>query len=211
MKGWFWAVLLLPLSSLAHAEEPVALTLEQSLQEAQNHSPYYQKAQAMEREAGWGQLEAWSEGFLPNITVKGQYFLPNPQYGELNVQFGGAPKPITFPGIYPEQTLAFDEADPKAYRVALDDGTFSDTIEVQAWSPEMNREESTAPAKDKKHKGVPAPPLPPPSPNVFHLQQRVAGVLPIAVDVPRTGTSYRFLRPLVVNEETNLSFAYKSK
>jgi len=110
-----------------------------------------------------------------------------------------------------QQTLAFDEADPKAYRVALDDGTFSDTIEVQAWSPEMNREESTAPAKDKKHKGVPAPPPPPPSPNVFHLQQRVAGVLPIAVDVPRTGTSYRFLRPLVVNEETNLSFAYKSK
>jgi hypothetical protein len=33
------------------------------------------------------------------------------------------------------------------------------------------------------------------------LQQRVAGVLPIAVDVPRAGTSYRFIRPLVVNEE----------
>jgi len=31
------------------------------------------------------------------------------------------------------------------------------------------------------------------------------------VDIPRSGTSYRFLRPLVLNEETRLSFAYKSK
>jgi len=35
--------------------------------------------------------------------------------------------------------------------------------------------------------------------------------LPIAVDVPRAGTSYRFIRPLVVNEETKLAFNYKTK
>jgi len=70
---------------------------------------------------------------------------------------------------------------------------------------------STLSSRDKKHKGaMPAPP-PTASANVFNLQQRVAGVLPIAVDVPRAGTSYRFLRPLVVNEETKLSFTYKSK
>ncbi len=107
MKGWFWAFLILSLCSQVHAEESASLTLEQSLQEAQNHSPYYQKAQSMEKEASWGQLEAWSEGFLPNITVKGQYFLPDPQYGNLNVQFGG-PQTINFPGIYPEKTLALD-------------------------------------------------------------------------------------------------------
>jgi len=92
----------------------------------------------------------------------------------------------------------------------LDVGSATDTIEVQASALELDTDMSRLDSKDKKHK---APPPPPPaaSPNVFNLQQRVAGVLPIAVDVPRAGTSYRFLRPLVVNEETKLSFTYKSK
>src|SRR5947207_2558395 len=104
MKKWLWAVLITIMASQIHAEDLTALTLEQALQDAQTHSPYYQKAQAMEREAGWGQLEAWSDGFFPHVHAKGQYFLPDPQYGSLNVQFGGAPQPITFPGIYPEKT-----------------------------------------------------------------------------------------------------------
>jgi hypothetical protein len=49
------------------------------------------------------------------------------------------------------------------------------------------------------------------SANVFNLQKRVAGVLPVRVDVPRAGTSYRFARALVVDEETKVSFNYKSK
>jgi len=49
------------------------------------------------------------------------------------------------------------------------------------------------------------------SSNVMDLQRRVAGVLPIAVTVPRTGNSYRFVRPLVVDEETKLTFSYRSK
>jgi hypothetical protein len=49
------------------------------------------------------------------------------------------------------------------------------------------------------------------SPNVVNLQRRVAGVLPIAIDVPHTGTSFRFVRPLVINEETKVTFGYKSK
>ena len=49
------------------------------------------------------------------------------------------------------------------------------------------------------------------SPNVLNLQRRVAGVLPVRVDVPRAGNSYRFVRPLVVDEETKVTFAYKSK
>ncbi len=49
------------------------------------------------------------------------------------------------------------------------------------------------------------------SANVFNLQRRVAGVLPVRVDVPRAGTSYRFARALVVDEETKVSFNYKSK
>jgi len=78
----------------------------------------------------------------------------------------------------------------------------------------LNTESSMLSSKDKKHKGMPAAPPPPPpqaSVNVYNLQQRVAGVLPIAVDVPRAGISYRFVRPLIVNEETKLSFTYKTK
>jgi hypothetical protein len=64
------------------------------------------------------------------------------------------------------------------------------------------------------------PPPPPPkaepqnapaSANVVNLQKRVAGVLPIAIDVPRAGTSFRFVRPLVVDEETKVTFTYKTK
>jgi len=50
-----------------------------------------------------------------------------------------------------------------------------------------------------------------PSSNVFNLQRRVAGILPVHVDVPRSGKSYRFVRPLVLDEETNITFQYKSK
>ncbi len=49
------------------------------------------------------------------------------------------------------------------------------------------------------------------SANVFNLQQRVSGVLPVRVDVPRAGNSYNFVRPLVLDEETKVTFTYKSK
>jgi hypothetical protein len=50
-----------------------------------------------------------------------------------------------------------------------------------------------------------------PSQNVFNLQRRVAGILPVRIDVPRSGRSYRFVRPLVLDEETRITFQYKSK
>jgi len=49
------------------------------------------------------------------------------------------------------------------------------------------------------------------SANVFSLQQRVSGVLPVRVDVPRAGNSYNFVRPLVLDEETKVTFTYKAK
>jgi len=49
------------------------------------------------------------------------------------------------------------------------------------------------------------------SPNVANLQQRISGVLPVRIDVPRAGNSYHFFRPLVLDEETKVSFAYKTK
>jgi hypothetical protein len=49
------------------------------------------------------------------------------------------------------------------------------------------------------------------SSNVINLQQRISGVLPVRVDVPRAGNSYNFVRPLVLDEETKVTFTYKSK
>jgi hypothetical protein len=50
-----------------------------------------------------------------------------------------------------------------------------------------------------------------PSQNVVNLQRRVAGILPVRIDVPKSGKSYRFVRPLVLEEETRITFQYKSK
>jgi hypothetical protein len=113
------------------------------------------------------------------------------------------------------QAISYDAANPTSYRLTLGIGSVSEQITVEASADALQKETSTLPLrKDKKNKGSQVQPPPPPptaSANVFNLQQRVAGVLPVAVDVPRAGTSYRFLRPLVVNEETRLSFTYKSK
>src|SRR6185503_1175191 len=50
-----------------------------------------------------------------------------------------------------------------------------------------------------------------PSANVTNLQKRVAGILPVRIDVPKSGRSYRFVRTLVLDEETRISFNYKAK
>jgi hypothetical protein len=50
-----------------------------------------------------------------------------------------------------------------------------------------------------------------PSANVQNLQRRAAGVLPVRIDVPRTGTSHRFLKPLVIDEETVVGFRYRRR
>jgi hypothetical protein len=50
-----------------------------------------------------------------------------------------------------------------------------------------------------------------PSANVQSLQRRAAGVLPVRIDVPRAGTSHRFLKPLVVDEETMVQFRYQRR
>jgi hypothetical protein len=47
-----------------------------------------------------------------------------------------------------------------------------------------------------------------PSENIVNLQRRAAGVLPIPIDVPRAGSSHRFSRPLVVDDETTVRFRY---
>jgi hypothetical protein len=108
-------------------------------------------------------------------------------------------------------TISYDASTPHAFQIGLNVGSVNSAIMVEAEPSTVDT--STAQIHGgKKNKNAPQPaPPPPPSANVYNLQQRVAGVLPVAVDIPRAGASYRFLRPLVLNEETKLSFSYKSK
>jgi hypothetical protein len=104
------------------------------------------------------------------------------------------------------ENFSYDASHPRAYQLPLSAGSLKETIEVRGSDLTVMQERGR-----KKDKAAAPPPAPPASANVFNLQQRVAGVLPVAVDIPRTGVSYRFLRPLVLNEETKLTFTYKSK
>ncbi|HTZ34014.1 MAG TPA: carboxypeptidase-like regulatory domain-containing protein, partial [Methylomirabilota bacterium] len=110
--------------------------------------------------------------------------------------------------------ISYDANSPASYQVGLRIGGATETVEVSASAPTVETDAAMiSTRKQKKNKTAPAPPPPPPaaSANVYNLQQRAAGVLPVPVTIPRDGTSYRFLRPLVIAEETRLSFTYKSK
>ena len=50
-----------------------------------------------------------------------------------------------------------------------------------------------------------------PSMNVQNLQRRAAGVLPVRIDIPRAGSSHRFVKPLVIDEETVVEFRYRRR
>lgn len=74
-----------------------------------------------------------------------------------------------------------------------------ETVTVQAESP------ATQASKDSRAANQA------PSANVQNLQRRASGVLPIRIDVPRTGTSHAFVKPLVIDEEAVVTFRYKRK
>lgn len=77
----------------------------------------------------------------------------------------------------------------------LEVGELNETVTVEAES---------AGSRDQRDEMAQAP-----SQNVFNLQRRVEGVLPVRVDVPRAGAAYRFVRPLVLDEATRVSFDYR--
>jgi hypothetical protein len=94
--------------------------------------------------------------------------------------------------------------------LTLQVGSTNETVTVTAEAATINTESSQTSRRGSQKSSAPQQ-EPPTSANVNDLQRRVAGVLPIAVTVPRTGSSYRFVRPLVVDEETRLTFSYRSK
>ena len=101
----------------------------------------------------------------------------------------------------------YDSSRPSTYSFALGLGATNETVEVTAEAPALNGRNYS----ELVLLGKNAPQQNAASANVMNLQRRVAGVLPVAVDVPRAGTSFSFVRPLVLDEETKVTFSYKSR
>jgi hypothetical protein len=104
--------------------------------------------------------------------------------------------------------IDYDGSRPAPFNSPLSVGSVSDTITVTAEAGRniVNFETIQRDAKKNTEKQQMAA-----SVNVTNLQQRVSGILPVRVDVPRAGNSYHFVRPLVLDEETKVTFTYKSK
>lgn len=114
-----------------------------------------------------------------------------------------------------DRDVTYDANRPARLGTPLGIGGTSETIEVVSGSREieqqfnkMDRDAKKVQAEAKKAERLQQNAA---SANVFDLQKRVAGVLPVAVDVPRAGNSYHFVRPLVLDEETRVTFSYKTR
>ena len=112
--------------------------------------------------------------------------------------------------------LNYDASQPSMYSFPLIIASTSETVEVSAQAAQI---QTPPPANLPLHArnytelqqmpaGVAQQNA---SANMVNLQKRVAGVLPVPIDVPRAGTSFAFVRPLVLNEETKVTFSYKSR
>ena len=109
-----------------------------------------------------------------------------------------------------EQSFNYDASRPAQYLSKLSLGGNAETVEVMAQAvngPMNGRNDQQLIQLESNAKKQTANP----SANVVNLQRRVAGVLPVAIDVPRTGTSFQFARALVLDEETKVTFSYKSR
>ena len=102
--------------------------------------------------------------------------------------------------------LTYDGGRPAPLNYALSVGTVAESVAVMS---DTNIRD--LPTFQREVRKTAATPQNAASQNVANLQQRISGVLPVRIDVPRAGNSYHFFRPLVLDEETKVSFAYKTK
>jgi hypothetical protein len=109
------------------------------------------------------------------------------------------------------QEFDYDPARPRQLIVVLQVGSVTESVMVTGSTVASLPLSGRNGALLEMRASAPPPPSAGPSSAVLDLKQRVAGVLPIAIDVPRTGTSYRFVKPLVIDEETTVTFTYRTK
>ena len=125
----------------------------------------------------------------------------------VGMQPGAVKVAISVPGFKRMQyDLDLQASKPARIGTTMEVASVSETVNVTADGAEFNSRRIEEMVKKNQTAQMYAN-----SQNVFNLQRRVAGILPVAVEVPRSGKSYRFVRPLVMEEETRITFQYKSK
>jgi hypothetical protein len=125
------------------------------------------------------------------------------------MQAGPVRVSISSPGFTRTQIdLQFQASRPARMGITLDPATLQETVTVTDSLAKLESESKRLEGLYQLQQGVA---INKPSQNVFNLQRRVAGILPVRIEVPRSGKSYRFVRPLVMNEETRITFHYKNK
>jgi hypothetical protein len=131
--------------------------------------------------------------------AEGRWLFSNAAAGPTTVR-------IDSPGFKSAQQELPLNGRPMKLGTTLEIGAISETVTVTAGGQAIDSRQ----VQDLARKAQQAQ-LNTPSANVFNLQRRVAGILPVHIDVPRSGKSYRFVRPLVMDEETKISFQYKAR
>ena len=129
---------------------------------------------------------------------------------------GIAPGPISVviarPGFKDmRQDLNYDASRPVSIGTTMEVGAVQETVTVTASASSLSTESHRIQKLVQNNSALDGIDRNAPSQNVFNLQRRVAGILPVRMEVPRGGRSYRFVRPLVLDEETKITFQYKSK
>jgi Carboxypeptidase regulatory-like domain len=113
--------------------------------------------------------------------------------------------------------LNYDANQSSMYRFQMSVANAAETVDVTASAQQVEAETATigGPANGRNYAQLlqlaPGVAGKSASANVVNLQKRVAGVLPVAIEVPRTGTLFSFVRPLVLDEETKVTFSYRSR
>ena len=134
-------------------------------------------------------------------NADGRWVVTNMPAGPLTVS-------VDSPGFKSsKQDLDLVASQPGLLGTTLEVGTVAETVTVQSGATSLNGLYKI----DEQARRNQSAQLNAPSQNLLNLQRRVAGVLPVKVDVPKAGTSYRFVRPLVLDEETTITFQYRSR
>lgn len=154
---------------------------------------------------------ALTEGIRTTTTdAQGRFVFTNVPSGRMSVaaQLAGF-------GIA-RHDFIFDQR-PRELNIEMQVGGLTEMITVTAERPIVNTQSaaremvfSNDAGEPRRPRADPAP-IVPPSQNVVQLQRRTTGVLPVRVDVPRAGTSYQFVKPLVVDQETTVKLRYKRR
>jgi hypothetical protein len=112
------------------------------------------------------------------------------------------------------RALVYDQR-PRQVDFTMQAGAATETVSVEAEAPviganrtftESTRDNVVRRAQQQGQEAANEP-----SANVQSLQRRAAGVLPVKMEVPRAGTSHRFVKPLVIDEQVAVRFRYRRR